>query len=250
MSYDFRDKVAVVTGASSGVGAAAAQALASAGADLVLVGRDGARLGTTAKAAEAQGRRVAAITADLADDDALGAVAAAAQSLGGVDALLHCAALFETGNLAVAEVESIDRMWRVNARAPMLLTRALLPHLRDNSAIVFVSSTVAHGGFAGCAAYSATKGALEAFSRALAIELAPRVRVNVLAPGFIDTPMLTNQYADAPQLGAWVTEQTPLKFIGSADDLAQSLLMLACPEASRYITGTTLISDGGWVARG
>ncbi|MDA8296910.1 MAG: SDR family oxidoreductase [Actinomycetota bacterium] len=250
MTYNFRDKIAVVTGASSGVGAAAARALAEAGADVVVVGRDRDRLAWTAKAVEATGRRVELVCGDLADDGTLEAATSTAAGLGGVDALLHCAALFETGNLAAAEVTSIDRMWRVNARAPMLLTRALLPHLHDGAAIVFCSSTVAHKGFPGCAAYSATKGAIEAFSRALAIELAPRVRVNVLAPGFIDTPMLTNQYAEAPQLGAWVTEQTPLKFIGSAEDLAQSLLMLACPEASRYITGTTLICDGGWVARG
>jgi 3-oxoacyl-[acyl-carrier protein] reductase len=249
-TYNFQNKIAVVTGASSGVGAAAARQLAQAGARLVLVGRDAERLAATVRDAESDGASVEAVNADLADDSSFARVADAAGGLGGVDAVMHCAALFGVGTLADASPASIDLLWRVNARAPMLLTRALLPHLRENSAIAFVSSTVAHGGFAGYAPYSATKGAVEAFSRALAMELAPRTRVNVLAPGFIETPMLTNQYADAPQLGDWVSEQTPLKFIGSADDLAQSLLMLCCPETSRYITGTVLVSDGGWTARG
>lgn len=250
MSYDFSGKVAVVTGASSGLGGAASRMLAAAGADVVVVGRDEDRLGETAKAVESAGGRAVAVPVDIASDGAPARVAEACATLGGVDAVLHCAALFEAGNLGEATVESIDRMWQVNVRAPMLLTRALLAHLRDQSAIAFVSSTVAHSGFAGYAPYSATKGAIEAFSRAIAIELAPRTRVNVLAPGFIDTPMLRNQYEAAPGLGAWVTEQTPLRFIASPEDLAQSLLMLTCPEASRYITGTTLVSDGGWVAKG
>lgn len=250
MSYDFGGKVAVVTGASSGVGAAASRQLASSGATVVLVGRDRGRLEESAKAVEAAGGTAVVAPADLEAVEAADQVAAATAPLGGVDAVLNCAALFETGNLEVATVESMDRMWRVNVRAPMLLTRALLPQLREHSAVVLVSSTVAHAGFAGCAPYSATKGAVEALCRALAVELAPRTRVNVLAPGFIDTPMLTNQYEEAPELGAWVTEQTPLKFIGSADDLAQSVLMLACPDASRYMTGATVVSDGGWVARG
>ena len=248
--YDYRGKVAVVTGASSGVGAAAARQLAGAGAHLVLVGRDPDRLSATADDARATGAHAEAVIADLADDATFERVADVAGALGGIDALLHCAALFGVGTLQDAAPDSIDLLWRINARAPMLLTRALLPHLREHSAIVFVSSTVAHGGFAGYAPYSATKGAIEAFSRALAMELAPRTRVNVLVPGFIDTPMLTNQYAEAPQLAQWVTERTPLSFIGSADDVAQSLLMLCCPDTSRYITGTLLVSDGGWTARG
>ncbi len=250
MEFDFHGRSAVVTGASSGIGVAAARMLAASGADLVLVGRDESRLQVTAKAVTDLGRRALTAAVDLAEVSAAEEVARTAAGLGGLDVLVHCAALFETGNLAEAEVESIDRMWRVNARAPMLLTRALLPQLRERSAIVLVSSTVAHAGFAGCAAYSATKGALEAFCRSLAIELAPRTRVNVLAPGFVDTPMLTNQYAGAPELGSWVESQTPLGFIGSAEDLATSILYLASEETGRYLTGTTLVCDGGWIAKG
>jgi NAD(P)-dependent dehydrogenase (short-subunit alcohol dehydrogenase family) len=131
----------------------------------------------------------------------------------------------------------------------MLLTKALIPHLTEGSAIVFVSSTVAHTGFPAYAPYTATKGAIEALNRSLAVELAPRTRVNVVAPGFISTPMLTDQYPEAPQMEPWILGLTPLGFIASAEDIAGSIVALAAPSTSRYITGTTLVCDGGWLAR-
>lgn len=250
MGPDFHDKVCVVTGASSGVGAATATMLAAQGAKLVLVGRHQAHLAGTAKAVEAAGGSSVTVVADLCDDDAHEAVRKEAVSAyGSVDVVVHCAGLLEKGTIEEATVESIDRMWRTNARAPMLLTKALVPHLNEGSAIVFVSSTVAHTGFPAYAPYTATKGAIEAFSRSLAIELAPRVRVNVVAPGFISTPMLTDQYPEAPQMEPWILGLTPLGFIASAEDVAGTILALAAPSASRYVTGSTLVCDGGWLAR-
>ena len=251
MSFSFTGNVAVVTGASSGVGAATARLLAASGAKVVLVGRDKERLAATEAQVAASGAETRSLVVDLTADGAPEEVArSAVEAFGAVDVLAHCAAILEMAPLADAPVESIDRMWRVNLRAPMLLTKAVIPHLADGSAIVFVSSTVAHTAFPGYAPYSATKGAVEAVARSLAVELAPRTRVNVVAPGFIVTPMLTDQYPGAPGLEAWVIERTPLGFICSAEDVAQNIRMLSCPETSRYITGTTLVADGGWVARG
>ena len=250
MRFDFTGKVAVVTGASSGIGAATARLLAASGAQLVLVGRDAQRL--RAVAADGAGAAsVCTVAVDLAIDGSADEVArAAADAFGHVDLVVHSAGLLEMSPVGSVDVDSIDRMWRINARAPMLVTKSLIPLLGEPSAIVFVSSTVAHAGFANYAPYSATKGALEAFSRSLAIELAPRTRVNVLAPGFVATPMLTDQYPEAPQLESWVVGQTPLGFIGSGDDLAASILGLCADDLSRYVTGTTVVVDGGWTAKG
>lgn len=250
MGLDFQDKVSVVTGASSGVGAATATMLAAQGASVVLVGRHQGHLAATAEAIKAVGGASLTVVADLCDDDAHDRVrTATVDAYGSIDVLVHCAGLLEKGTVAEASVESIDRMWRINARAPMLLTKALVPHLSEGSAIVFISSTVAHTGFPAYAPYTATKGAIEAFNRSLAIELAPRTRVNVVAPGFVSTPMLTDQYPDAPQMEPWILGLTPLGFIASAEDIAGSILALAAPSASRYVTGTTLVCDGGWLAR-
>lgn len=251
MGFDFSTKTAVVTGASSGIGTATALMLAESGARLALVGRDEDRLARVAKSAAEAGAKSQTIAVDLTADGGPDEVArATVEAFGSVDVIVHCAALLEMSPVASAELESIDRMWHINVRAPMLLTKSLLPHMNAGSAIVFVSSTVAHSGFANYAPYSATKGAVEAFARSLAIELAPRTRVNVVSPGFVATPMLTDQYPGAPGLEKWVIGATPLGFIGSGEDIAASILMLACPSTSRYVTGTTLVADGGWVAKG
>ncbi len=247
MQLDFSGKSALVTGASSGIGAATAKLLAASGARVVVVGRDRTRLEGVGQEIAAAGGEAVVVPADLTADGGPDEVIAAAQRAGdGIDVLVHAAAILEMSPLADASVESIDRMWNINARAPMLLTRSAVPHLKDRSAIVFVSSTVVHSGFPNYAPYTATKGAIEAFARALAVELAPRTRVNVIAPGFVATPMLTDQYPGAPGLEQWVLERTPLGFICSGEDIAASILSMCCEQTSRYLTGATLVVDGGW----
>ena len=254
MQLDFTGKTAVVTGASSGIGAASARLLAAAGASVVLAGRDRVRLERVQSEIQAAGGSARAAIGDLTDDRTLVKVVETAVgtpgAAGAIDVVVHCAGLLEKGTVREADLDSIDRMWRVNARAPMLLTKAAIPHLADGSSIVFVSSTVAHVGFPAYAPYSAAKGAVEAFARALAVELAPATRVNVVAPGFAATPMLTDQYPENPAMEGWIVSRTPLGFVGSADDVAGTILAVACSTTGRYMTGTTVVCDGGWVAAG
>lgn len=250
MQIQLTGKVAVVTGASSGIGAESARVLAGAGARVALVGRDAERLDAVRAEIAQAGGTALAVVADLADDAAPQAVVdRAVAEWGAIDALVHSAGLFEAGPLAETPVGSLDRQWLVNVRAPYLLTQAALPHLRDGAAIVFVASSVVRTGFPALAAYTATKGAVDAMARSLAAELAPRVRVNTIAPGFVRTPMVTVQFDANPAMEAGLVEKTPVGFVGRPRDIAHGVAYL-CSEASAYTHGSTLVIDGGWTAQG
>lgn len=250
MLVQLTDKVAIVTGASSGIGAESARVLAAAGARVALVGRDAQRLDSVRAEIAAAGGEALAVVEDLADGAApQRIVERTVAAYGGLDALVHSAGLFEAGPLADTPVESLDRQWVVNVRAPYLLTQAALPHLRDGSAIVFVASSVVRSGFPALGAYTATKGAVDALARSLAAELAPRVRVNTIAPGFVRTPMVTVQFDANPEMEPGLVEKTPVGFVGRPQDIANGVAYL-CSAASAYTHGATLVIDGGWTAQG
>jgi NAD(P)-dependent dehydrogenase (short-subunit alcohol dehydrogenase family) len=177
-------KVAVVTGASGGIGGALAVALAAAGADLFLGGRDRERLEATAERAGVHGRRVVVHRADLTDEAAVDELAARLTAeLGGCDVLVHAAGVFHLGAVDATPVAELDRQLGVNLRAPYLLTRVLLPGLcRRQGEIVFVNSTVA--GRAGVGAYAASKQALKTLADSLRDEVnRAGVRVLSIFPG-------------------------------------------------------------------
>jgi NAD(P)-dependent dehydrogenase (short-subunit alcohol dehydrogenase family) len=244
-----QDQVVIVTGASSGMGAASAVALAGEGARVVVVGRDQYRLGAVCDAIGASGGVAVSAVADFLEIGQAGVpVDVANDAFGRIDALVHCAGIFDAQPFSVASADNLERQWAVNVRAPYLMTQAALPHLSQGSSVLFFTSTTAHVGFPGCAAYSGTKGALEAMARSLAIELAPKVRVNILAPGFVQTPMLFVQTEHNPDLEPALVAKTPLGFIGEAQDIANAVVFLSSSR-SRYVTGSTLIVDGGWTAQ-
>lgn len=250
VEIDLSGKVALVTGASSGMGAETAAVLASCGAKVLATGRDEARLARTVGQIEQRGGVARAAVADLADPEVPARLVEEALALGDkLDVLVLTAGQFASTPLADTTVEELDRLWAVNVRAPFLLTQAAAPHLADGSSVLFYSSTVAQAGFAPYAAYTAVKGAVEALARSLAVELAPRVRVNIIAPGFTATPMLTEQYPAAPQLESMILARTPVGFIDGAGSVA-NLTAYLCSDLARYVDGARVVVDGGWVAAG
>jgi len=193
MSAELAGKVAVITGASGGIGEAIAMALAREGVRLVLAGRNAERLDLVAARARASSPSVEIFTADLTEDDGIHALAAhATEMFGGVDILIHSIGYFAGGLVATAPVEDLDRLYQVNVRSPYALTQALLPSLISRQGqVVFVNSG---SGFqparAGWAAYAASKHALRALADGLREEVHPQgVRVITVFPGRTATAM-------------------------------------------------------------
>jgi NAD(P)-dependent dehydrogenase (short-subunit alcohol dehydrogenase family) len=222
--------------------------MAAAGARVVAVGRNEERLERVVADA---GGDVFAIARDLTEDGAPEAVIEeAVGQMGKLDILANVAGIMELGPLAETPVESLDRQYRTNVRVPFELTQAALPHLlQTGGAIIFISSMAALAAFPESAAYTATKGAIDAVARQLAVELAPQgVRVNAIAPGEIDTPMNTEFYAEHPEFVEEMEEFTPARRLGKATDIAPAAVFLAS-DMARFVYGVSLPVDGGIVAR-
>lgn len=250
LNLNLSGKTAVVTGASSGIGRAIAEAMAEAGADLVLVGRDEGRLAETVAAVKGRGVEVETVAAELTDDDAAKAIVeATVRRFGGLNVLVNCAGIFEPQPFETQPMASFDRQMAVNVRAPFALTQAALPYLRPEGSVVNISSIAGYAGFPQSAAYCATKGAVELMTRALATELGPQgVRVNCVAPGNIRTPMNAAQFAASREYEKSLEEKTPLGRIGETEDIAAAVVYLASP-AAKFVNGASWLVDGGWAAQ-
>lgn len=243
-----QDKIALVTGASSGIGAEIARAFGAAGARVALVGRDTGRLAETEEAVRGAGGDAHVIVSDLLDDG--GPAAAVAETVahyGALDVLVSGAGIFELGPFEES-LESLDRQWAANVRAPFALSQAAMPHLRPGGSIIFLSSAAGRIGFATGVAYCVSKGAIEQLVRALAIEEAPNgVRVNAVAPGNVRTRMNAELLADADYERAML-EGTPLGRLGEVGDIAPTAVLLAS-DSSAFLTGQSIVIDGGWTAQ-
>ena len=242
-------RVALVTGASSGIGAGSAAELAARGAHVLLTGRDERRLREQADRLAAPDR-CETMAADLTTGGAPEAVVArCVERFGRVDVLVHSAGIYENLPFERATMESFDRQHAINVRAPYALTLAALPHLGEGASIVFISSVFGQIGLAGATGYCASKGAIEQLTRTLALELAPRgIRVNSVAPGFILTALNQANFGSDTPIKRSVEGETPAGRIGDVRDVAPAVAYLAGDEAS-FVQGATLVVDGGWAAR-
>lgn len=247
----FSGKTAIVSGAAGDVGRALCRALACAGA--AVIGIDVAAEAGEALEGElrAAGDSFTFRRVDLTD---AAAVARFGEEAGddwpSVDVLINNAGVLGFWPLAQTTVDDWDRVQITNVRGAFLLTKALIPVLADGGAIVNVSSSAALRAAPGMAGYAASKAGLVAFSKVAAAELAPRVRVNAVCPGPLDTAMpwrFLEGHPDADAIMAGMASANMLKRLGQADEVVPLCLFLASDEA-RFITGATIAIDGGMSA--
>jgi NAD(P)-dependent dehydrogenase (short-subunit alcohol dehydrogenase family) len=239
-------RAAVVTGAGTGIGAAAARMLSANGCAVVLVGRRDEPLREVA--AELENAEV--VVADLVEPDApRRIVEATLAAFGRLDVLVNNAAVIRNGSFDSFTVDEFDSHVAVNLRAPFLLTQAALPSLRrgESPAVVNVSSSVGSMVKPGTTLYSVTKAGLEYLTRANAYELAQwRIRVNCVAPGPIDTPLHATYMDDLEAGYRDLGRRIPLGRIGNVDDIARWIWWLSAPE-TEWTTGNIVHVDGGQV---
>ena len=244
---DLSNKIALVTGASRGLGRATAARLAEAGARVIVhysASRDGAE--QVAAEIRAKGGQADLVAGDLAAVDGAHKLAQAVRDLGieRLNILVANAGVANFAPLAEQTVDDFDRHFAINVRAPYFLTQQLLPLLGEGSSVIFLSSVVARVAFENSSAYSATKGAVEVLTRNLALELgAQGIRVNAIAPGAIETDM-AEAFLGTEEGREWVKSVQALKRIGQPDDIADVALFLASDQ-SRWIAGRSIEVSGG-----
>lgn len=232
--------VAIVTGASSGIGFACAQRLAGDGMSVLGTGRDEARL------AELASDRIATLSVDLTADDAPHRIVdAALGNWGRIDFLINNAGVGSPKPLHETDDETLDAFLGLMLRAPFRLAREAIGHMGPGSAIINVTSTFAViGGLRG-GAYSAAKGGLTALTTHIACQYgAQGIRCNAVAPGVTQTPMVAARLNDE-RFRKINTEMTPHQRLGTVDDIAATVAFL-CSEGGSFINGQTIVVDGGW----
>ena len=240
------DRVAVVTGAGRGIGAASAVALAEAGADVVVSSRTAAQLGDVAAQIEATGRRALVVPADLSDLDNVARLATAAQeTFGRLDIVINNIGGTIPNAFLDTTPDYLMEAFHFNVATAHALCRAAVPLMleRGGGTVVNISSIMGRVSGRGYLAYGAAKAALAHYTRLAARDLAPRIRVNAIAVGSVATSAL-DFVVQNDEIRTAMEDATPLQCIGEAEDVAAAVIYLASP-ASAYVTGKVLEVDGG-----
>jgi 3-oxoacyl-[acyl-carrier protein] reductase len=241
-AIDFGGKTLLLTGANGGITRATAREFFARGANLVLSDLDEDGLTAFAAELDGSGKRVVTLRGDAARSaDADAAVKAAQYRFGGIDFLVTGAGLYLDQLIGTMTDEQWRQAIAVNLDGVFYVCRAATKALRDGGAVVNIASMAGHRGSYQHAHYAAAKGAVLSFTRSLALELAPRVRVNAVSPGLIDTPMVKPLMAAR---GAQLLEATPLKRLGTPEEIA-SVIGFLCSDAASFITGETVHVNGG-----
>ena len=249
-----KDRVAIVTGAASGIGAASSRLFAAEGAKLALVDQDKVGLGQVAADIEAAGGSAIIIPADVSSDaEARAGVDRVVEKWGRIDVLLTAAGMLAGGTVDTIEEAAWDRTFDVNVKGTYLWIHYAIRSMIENKSgtIVTVGSQLAQSSPGRNAAYIASKGAIASFTKTMAVDHAAQgIRVNALMPGVVDTPMVggsLKRHADPEAMKTFWKHRHPMGRIGKPEEVARAALFLACDDSS-FVTGTLLFIDGGWTA--
>ena len=258
MSAEFAGQVALITGSATGLGAAVAESLAARGAAAVIINysKSVAEAEETAERCRKAGAEVAVVQGDVANDADCRKLAEAAARFGRLDVLVNNAGTTKHvahANLDGLTGEDFQRIYAVNVVGAFLMVRAARGLLERGaeasgraSAVVMVSSIAGVDGTGSSIAYAASKGALNTMTYSLARALAPKIRVNAVCPGFIDTRWFVQGVGEdnTAKIRAAVAARVPLRVASSAEDIAGSIVFL-CSADARHVTGETLMADAG-----
>lgn len=239
-------KIAVITGGNSGIGLATAKRYVEEGAYVFISGRRQAELD---KAVAEIGSNVTAIQGDVTKMEDLDRIAATVKAEKGVAHIaVLSAGITEQGSIETLTPEHFDKVFNLNAKAPVFMTQKLLPLMTEGGSIILVGSAMHNMGISGHTAYAATKAALRSYARTWAAEFKDRgIRANVLNPGVTDTPMLSDQAAGLGDRDAVVKSyisMIPLGRLAHADEVANAAVFLGSDQSS-YVTGADIAADGG-----
>ncbi|MEM6893004.1 MAG: glucose 1-dehydrogenase [Bacteroidota bacterium] len=240
-------KVAIVTGATSGIGLATAKQYLSEGAKVVLTGRSQDKLDALESQLEGEFALVKAEASSVSDSKAL--IAQTVERFGKIDVLFLNAGVFRLETIDGLTEEVFDEVHNINVKGPVFTVQAAYEHLNEGASIIFNTSVVNIKGFGGMTAYSSSKAALRSVVRTLAAELGPRgIRVNAIAPGPIDTPIYGKHNVPQENIDAMASNFPSLVSLGrfgTSDEIASTALFLAAADSS-YITGAEIPVDGGF----
>jgi len=241
--FSLREKVILITGASSGIGRAVAQQCAAAGATCIITARNQDRLKETLEGLPGEGHQMI-----LSDISLVGGINNLVSNLPKVNGVVCCAGVVETKMLKFTEEDDLQRLFSTNTFSTIRLIRDMVQQkkLNKEASIILVSSiSGVRCGYLGGSLYGASKGALEGFIKATALELAPqKIRVNTIMPGMIETPLMADSVIDSEQLEADKL-RFPLKRYGQASEVGYASVFLLS-DATKWITGTSLLMDGGY----
>ena len=241
MTSKLAGKIALVTGGSSGIGLGIAKHFAREGARVFITGRHQSEL---EKAVVAIGGDAAALRGDITQSADLDNIYAVIEARAGrIDVLSANAGVYEFGTLGEITEEHFDKTFNTNVRGLLFTVQKALPLLSKGSSVILTGSMVSTKGFAACSVYNASKAAIRSFARTWIVDLKGRdIRINVLSPGYTDTPGLSGFVTDEEK--AAMVASVPLGRLGVPDDLGKAAVFLAS-EDSAYITGIELFVDGG-----
>ena len=250
MNYGLQDKIVVISGGTSGIGLATARLAANDGARVFLVGRSEEKGLSALGMLEAGPEMVKFIQADVSTIEGCQSVAEVLRRAAGrVDILINSAGVYREQWLELVTEDEYQEIMDINVKGTLFLCQVMLPLMTEHgSAIINIASDAGLEGNYGCPVYCASKGAVVALTRALALDFAPRIRVNCVCPGDVATPLVEKQLAAGDYTLEEMAEPYPIGRIGQPEEIAHVICSLASPLNS-YMTGSIVPVDGGLTAK-